>query len=141
MDKLSIVIAVYNESENIEQLSAQITAALEGSGIDYEVIYVNDGSDDSTSKSIKESAGHRTVLVDLNRNYGQTAALKAGIDIASGNYIATMDGDLQNDPGDLPHMLEIMKSTGCDIVTGIRARRRDDLFFMMIPSAIANYVV
>jgi glycosyltransferase involved in cell wall biosynthesis len=141
MDKLSIVIAVYNESENIEQLSAQISAALEGSGIDYEVIYVNDGSDDCTSEVIKESAGNRTVLVDLKRNYGQTAALKAGIDISSGNYIATMDGDLQNDPGDLPHMLETLKSTGCDIVTGIREKRSDDLFLRKIPSVIANYVV
>lgn len=141
MEKLSIVIAVYNERENIEPLSVQISAALEGSGIDYEVIYVNDGSDDGTSKAIKESAGCRTVLVDLNRKYGQTAALKAGIDIASGDYIATMDGDLQNDPRDLPHMLETMKNTGCDIVTGIRARRKDDLFFRKIPSVIANYVV
>jgi len=141
MEKLSIVIAVYNERDNIEPLSSRISNALGGSGIDFEVVFVNDGSVDSTSEAIKEIADSHTILVDLSRNYGQTAALKAGIDVASGDYIATMDGDLQNDPGDLLPMLSTLKNTGCDIVTGIRAKRHDDLILRKMPSIIANYIV
>lgn len=101
---LSVVITVYNEEDNIQPLLQATYAAL--SGMDYEVILVEDGSTDRTVAEVKKYANTRTKLVIFNRNYGQTTALAAGIDQATGQYIATMDGDLQNDPTDIPVMLQ-----------------------------------
>jgi glycosyltransferase involved in cell wall biosynthesis len=141
MVKLSVIIAVYNEEDNIKPLINSINNALQQSGTEYEVIFVDDGSVDNTAKMIRENISRNITLIELKRNFGQTAAMKAGIDHASGEYIATLDGDLQNDPEDLLMMLDLIRKNDCDIITGIRADRHDDFFMRKIPSVIANFVV
>ena len=141
MVKLSVIIAVYNEEDNIKPLINSINNALQHGRTEYEVIFVDDGSVDNTAKMIRENISRNITLIELKRNFGQTAAMKAGIDHASGEYIATLDGDLQNDPGDLLMMLDLIRKNDCDIITGIRADRHDDFFLRRIPSVIANFIV
>ncbi len=136
---LSVVITVYNEEDNIQPLLKATYAAL--SGMDYEVILVEDGSTDRTVAEVKKYANTRTKLVIFNRNYGQTTALAAGIDQATGEYIATMDGDLQNDPTDLPGMLQKAIDEEWDVVAGRRANRKDGFVLRKIPSKIANWII
>jgi glycosyltransferase involved in cell wall biosynthesis len=136
---LSVVITVYNEEDNIQPLLKATYAAL--SGMDYEVILVEDGSTDRTVAEVKKYANTRTTLVIFNRNYGQTTALAAGIDQATGEYIATMDGDLQNDPTDLPGMLQKAIDEEWDVVAGRRANRKDGFVLRKIPSKIANWII
>jgi len=136
---LSVVITVYNEEDNIQPLLQATYAAL--SGMDYEVILVEDGSTDRTVAEVKKYANTRTKLVIFNRNYGQTTALAAGIDQATGQYIATMDGDLQNDPTDLPGMLQKAIEEEWDVVAGRRANRKDGFVLRKIPSKIANWII
>ncbi len=136
---LSVVITVYNEEDNIQPLLKATYAAL--SGMDYEVILVEDGSTDRTVAEVKKYANTRTKLVIFNRNYGQTTALAAGIDQAKGEYIATMDGDLQNDPTDLPGMLQKAIDEEWDVVAGRRANRKDGFVLRKIPSKIANWII
>ena len=107
MKELSIVITVKDEEENIKPLLESIRLSL--SGIDYEVILVDDGSTDKTKQQILNNADERTVLVELRKNYGQSTAMTAGIDYSTGRYIALLDGDLQNDPSDIPGMLDVLK--------------------------------
>ena len=107
MPELSVVITVMNEEENIQPLLAAISSALDG--IDYEVILVDDGSTDATKKRILQFSDERTILVELRRNYGQSTAMTAGIDHSKGTYVALLDGDLQNDPTDIPSMLKLLK--------------------------------
>jgi glycosyltransferase involved in cell wall biosynthesis len=109
--------------------------------MDYEVILVEDGSTDRTVAEVKKYANTRTKLVIFNRNYGQTTALAAGIDQATGQYIATMDGDLQNDPTDLPSMLQKAIDEEWDVVAGRRANRKDGFVLRKIPSKIANWII
>ncbi len=137
--KLSVVITVYNEEENIKPLLEQVYAAL--TEIDYEVILIEDGSTDKTVEEVKKHANTRTKLIIFNRNRGQTTALAAGIDQATGEYIATMDGDLQNDPSDLPMMLNKAIDEEWDVVAGRRANRKDGFVLRKIPSKIANWVI
>ncbi len=136
---LSVVITVYNEEDNIQPLLKATYAAL--SGMDYELILVEDGSTDRTVAEVKKYANTRTKLVIFNRNYGQTTALAAGIDQATGEYIATMDGDLQNDPADLPGMLQKAIDEEWDVVAGRRANRKDGFVLRKIPSKIANWII
>jgi glycosyltransferase involved in cell wall biosynthesis len=136
---LSVVITVYNEEDNIQPLLKATYGAL--SGMDYEVILVEDGSTDRTVAEVKKYANTRTKLVIFNRNYGQTTALAAGIDQATGEYIATMDGDLQNDPTDLPGMLQKAIDEEWDVVAGRRANRKDGFVLRKIPSKIANWII
>jgi glycosyltransferase involved in cell wall biosynthesis len=136
---LSVVITVYNEEDNIKPLLEQTYAALDS--IDYEVILIEDGSTDGTVREVKKYANERTKLIIFNRNYGQTTALAAGIDMATGTYIATMDGDLQNDPTDLPMMLHKAINEDWDVVAGRRANRKDGFVLRKIPSKIANWVI
>lgn len=137
--KLSVVVTVFNEEENVPHLIAQLKTALDG--IDYELIYVDDGSTDQTLNVLKQCAFDRLVVVEFRRNYGQSAALKAGIEHAKGEFIATMDGDLQNDPSDIPNMLALAESENLDMVAGERAKRQDGIFLRKIPSWIANYII
>ncbi len=139
MRELSVVITVLNERDNIEPLLAEIRGAL--SAIDYEVIFVDDGSEDGTQKKIREHADERNSLVELRKNYGQSTAMTAGIDHASGKYIALIDGDLQNDPSDIPFMLQKLKDEDWDVVAGNRANRQDGIFLRKIPSRIANALI
>ncbi|MEM6380135.1 MAG: glycosyltransferase, partial [Bacteroidota bacterium] len=102
--KISVVVTVYNEEDNIKPLVEQITAALKD--FEYEIVYVDDGSSDDTIKNLKALQHDRLKIVEFKKNYGQSLALMAGIAEASGEFIATMDGDLQNDPSDIPMMLK-----------------------------------
>lgn len=138
-EKLSLVITVFNEAENIKPLVARIKKVL--IGFSYEVIFVDDGSTDSTEQFIRSEADQHVKLVVLNRNYGQTAAMAAGIEEATGDYIITLDGDLQNDPADIPSMLEKLKSEGWDVVAGFRKNRKDGALFRKIPSKLANQLI
>jgi len=104
MKKLSLVVCVFNEEENVQPLAEQIKSAL--TEFDFEAIFVDDGSTDDTRQKIRELKDDRFVLVELRKNYGQSSALQAGIDVAQGEYVATLDGDLQNDPSDIPLMLD-----------------------------------
>ncbi len=137
--KISVVIPVMNEEENIAPLFAQLRDALKD--LDYELIFVDDGSTDKTVEKIKELADERTKLIVFNRNFGQSLAMAAGIDAATGDVIATIDGDLQNDPHDIPIMLEKMQKEGWDVVAGVRAKRQDGLVLRKIPSKIANWII
>ncbi len=136
---LSVVVTVYNEEENVQPLLKHLHHELQG--IDYEVIYVDDGSTDGTLVQLKACAHPRLRVVELRKNYGQSLALMAGIDTARGEYIATMDGDLQNDPADIPTMLQLAQRDGWDMVAGNRAHRKDKVLLRKIPSAIANYLI
>jgi len=137
--KLSVVISVYNEEENVRPLAEQLTAVLEG--MDHEIVFVDDGSTDGTLAELKKIGNDRLRTVELRKNYGQSLALMAGIDHAQGEYIATMDGDLQNDPSDIPAMLRLAEEGGWDLVAGIRANRQDGLWLRKIPSLIANWII
>jgi len=139
MKKLSLVICVWNEEPNIKPLSDQIKAALKD--IDFEAIYVDDGSTDNTREEIRRINDERFILVELKRNYGQSSALQAGIDQAEGEYIALIDGDLQNDPSDVPMMLKMIEQENWDMVAGVRANRKDGMFLRKVPSKIANYMI
>jgi glycosyltransferase involved in cell wall biosynthesis len=139
MRELSIVITVKNEEENIKPLLEGVRAAL--SGIDYEVILVDDGSTDKTKQQVLNNADDRTVFVELRKNYGQSTAMTAGIDYSTGRYIALLDGDLQNDPSDIPGMLDLLKREDWDVVAGNRKNRKDGMFLRKIPSKIANSLI
>jgi glycosyltransferase involved in cell wall biosynthesis len=139
MRELSLVITVINEEDNIHPLVDAIRNAL--TAIDYEVIFVDDGSTDATKTKIKEIIDDRIVLVELKKNYGQSTAMTAGIDHTSGKYIALLDGDLQNDPADIPFMLDLLKKEDWDVVAGNRKNRKDGAILRKIPSKIANYFI
>ena len=137
-DLLSIVIPVYNEEGNVTLLTNHIDKVLDG--YQYEIIYIDDCSTDNTRKEIKDLNHAKVVLVELRKNYGQSSAIAAGIDVAKGDYIITMDGDLQNDPSDLPAMLDKLIEDDLDMITGIRQKRKDS-FVRTLPSKIANYII
>ncbi len=139
MKLLSVVITVLNEKENIQPLLAQLSAALHS--IDHEVILVDDGSTDGTQEEIRKHAAENVRMVELMRNYGQSTAMCAGIDFAEGEYIALLDGDLQNDPADIPFMLQKMQNEGWDVVAGERKNRQDGMVLRKIPSRIANALI
>lgn len=139
MRELSLVIPVMNEEDNIKPLLEAVRSALKD--FDYEVILVDDGSSDATRKRIVENADDRTVLVELRKNYGQSTAMTAGIDHATGTYVALLDGDLQNDPTDIPFMLDLLKQEDWDVVAGNRKNRKDGMVLRKIPSKIANALI
>jgi len=139
MKKLSVVVCVYNEELNIKPLVEKITAALEG--MDYEIIYVDDGSTDGTVREITGLHHPELTLVELKKNYGQSSALAAGIQQAAGEYVVLLDGDLQNDPADIPMMLEKAEKGDWDMVAGMRANRKDGMFLRKIPSLMANAII
>ena len=128
--RLSIVIPALNEQDNVEPLVEQVASAVRGAGIDAELIVVDDGSDDLTLSRLKKLAEDRPWLVPLHRDkpQGQSAAMHAGIAAARGRYVATLDADLQNDPAELPAMLELLEQHGADMVQGDRSADRQDTF-------------
>ena len=136
--KLSIVISVFNEQENIKPLTEKLNQSL--LGYEYEIIFMDDGSTDKTVENIKNLNDTRIHLIELQKNYGQSSALSAGIDYASGDYVVTMDGDLQNDPADIPAMVKMAVDGDWDVVAGIR-KNRQDTWIRKIPSKIANAVI
>ena len=139
MRELSVVITVMNEEENIKPLLEAVRGAL--GGIDYEVILVDDGSTDKTIAAIVANSDDRTVLVELRKNYGQSTAMTAGIDHSRGRYVALLDGDLQNDPTDIPAMLELLKKEDWDVVACNRKNRKDGFILRKLPSRIANALI
>lgn len=139
--ELSVVIPVYNEEANVPRLYPLLRDALEGTGINYEIVFVDDGSTDGTGGALEKvhRQDSRVVVVTLRRNFGQTAALSAGFDSSRGQVIVTLDGDLQNDPADIPRFLEEIK--GCDLVSGWRTPRQDPFFRRRLPSYLANWLI
>jgi len=135
---ISVVVCVYNEAENVAPMVEQIRAALQSHR--YEIIYVDDGSTDDTLKNLQALAANDLIILEFRKNYGQSHALAAGIDEAHGKYVVTMDGDLQNDPSDIPMMLDVLESGNWDLVAGIRQKRKDNLL-RTFPSKIANMII
>ncbi len=140
--ELSIVIPIYNEEENLPILYEKLKKVLDTLGKSYEIIFVNDGSTDRSWEIIRELAEKDPHVIGVNfrRNFGQTAAMSAGFDTARGDVIITMDGDLQNDPEDIPKLLDRL-SEGYDIVSGWRKDRKDDFLSRTLPSRIANWLI
>lgn len=139
---LSVVVPVFNEEPNVRALAAEIFDSLDGWGGEYEVIFVDDGSRDGTFGELESlaAANPRLRVVKLSRNYGQTAALAAGIARSSGDDVALLDGDRQNDPADIPRMLA-KRAEGFDLVAGWRFDRKDAWLSRKLPSKIANAVI
>ncbi|MBI1920658.1 MAG: glycosyltransferase family 2 protein [Geobacter sp.] len=139
---LSIVVPIYNEEENIPELHRHIAEALDASGLDYEVVLVDDGSTDHSFSLLKEIAGKdpRVKVIRFRRNFGQTAAMAAGFDAARGEVVVPMDGDLQNDPADIPLLMARIRE-GYDVVSGWRKDRQDTFINRRLPSIIANSLI
>jgi dolichol-phosphate mannosyltransferase len=137
--EVSLVIPVFNEEENLRPLAAEIRGVLEPAGLDYEVVWVDDGSTDASPAVLRElaAAEPRLRVVRLHRNSGQSAALDAGFRHARGGVVVTLDADLQNDPADIPRLLAEL--AGWDLVCGVRVRRQDD-WVRRVSSRIANGV-
>jgi glycosyltransferase involved in cell wall biosynthesis len=142
MAKYSIVVPFHNEEENVTVLYARLKQVMEQVGEPFELVLVDDGSSDRTYKLLEEIAAvdSRVLVVKLRRNFGQTSALAAGFDHASGDFILAMDGDLQHDPNDIPGFLEKLDE-GYDVVSGWRKERIDNFVFRRIPSSCANWLM
>jgi glycosyltransferase involved in cell wall biosynthesis len=137
---LSVVVPVFNEEQSLEELAAEITTVLSESGLSFEVVLVDDGSSDASWAVIEKlnSSDPRFIGIRFRRNYGKSAALAVGFERACGEYIATMDADLQDDPAELPAMAEILDD-GYDLVSGWKRQRRDPIS-KKIPSRFFNFV-
>ena len=140
--KISVVIPIYNEEENVTLLYDELTEVMKSMACSYEILFVDDGSTDSTLSILQsmQAADHRIVVVKFRRNFGQTAAMSAGFDYSSGDVIITMDGDLQNDPRDIPRFIQKIED-GFDVVTGWRHDRKDAFLNRRLPSIIANKII
>ena len=141
--KLSIVVPVYNEEKNLPELFEQIVAAMQPLEIDWDVTFVDDGSRDASVEVIRqlhEQAPERVRMVVFRRNYGQTAAISAGINQSDGDIVILMDADLQNDPADIPLLLEELDK-GFDVVSGWRKNRQDNQLTRNLPSHMANRLI
>lgn len=141
--RLSIVVPLYNEEDNVAPLVARVHEALDGYAHPWELVLVDDGSHDATASRMREAAdvfGSHVRVVNLQRNFGQTAAMQAGIDYARGDVIVTMDGDLQNDPVDIPRMVNRLLHEDLDLVAGWRKDRQDD-WLRKLPSRLANRLI
>ena len=142
--RISIVVPMYNEEANVLPLAARVAEAMSAQPWPWELVLVDDGSSDATSVRMKEARAHHgrhLRVVTLGRNFGQTAAMQAGIDHARGDVIAMLDGDLQNDPLDIPAMVRRLRDEDLDLVAGWRQSRKDDLLLRKIPSRIANRLI
>jgi glycosyltransferase involved in cell wall biosynthesis len=140
--EISVVVPVYNEEDSVTPMYRAITDALEPTGRSYEILFVDDGSKDLSIPRARELAAQdpRLAIVQFQRNYGQTAAMHAGIEHARGRFIVTMDGDLQNDPADVPMMLDKLED-GYDLVVGWRVNRQDKFLSRKLPSKMANWLI
>jgi len=138
---LSVVIPVYNEEENVRLLHESLRNALDPLNQEYELLFVDDGSTDRTLPILEEiqAQDNKMVVLSLRRNFGQTAAFAAGFDFSRGDVVVTMDGDLQNDPADIPKLLELIKES--DLVSGWRKNRKDPFFSRRLPSMMANWLI
>jgi glycosyltransferase involved in cell wall biosynthesis len=142
--ELSLVVPVFNEEESVGPLIERICSAMTDFSRPWELILVDDGSTDATLVNARRSLGRESLIlriIELQRNFGQTAAMQAGIDAATGYLIATMDGDLQNDPKDIPGMVAELERRELDLLVGWRQNRQDGLILRKIPSWCANYLI
>jgi glycosyltransferase involved in cell wall biosynthesis len=139
---LSVVIPIKDEQDNLKPLHERLRQALEPLGLSYEIVFVDDGSIDGSFPLLEQLAqgDPHVKVVRLRRNFGQSAALQAGIDWSGGNVLVTMDGDLQNDPADIPLLLGKLHE-GYDAVLGLRANRQDHLLIRKVPSMIGNWLI
>ncbi len=139
---LSIIVPLYNEEESVTPMYDAIVQSVDRMDVDYEILFVDDGSKDDTVPIASKLAAKdkRLRIIKFRRNYGQTPAMAAGIDNASGDILVTMDGDLQNDPDDIPMLVEKLNE-GFDIVVGWRHKRQDKLITRKIPSKVANWLI
>lgn len=142
MTQVSILIPVYNERENLPELYGELRAVLDPLALDLEILFVDDGSQDGSGEVLDGIASQdpRVVVLRLRRNFGQTAAMQAGYDHATGDMIVSLDADLQNDPADIPLMLETLRG-GYDLVHGWRKNRQDPWLTRKLPSRIANRMI
>ena len=138
---LSVIVLVYNEVDSVEPLHRELMGVLESLGRTFEVLYIDDGSRDGSTERLGNIAVRdaRVHVVSFRRNFGQTAAVQAGIDHSQGDILIFLDGDMQNDPHDIPHLLEKIDE-GYDVVSGWRRDRKDDMT-RVIPSRIANWII
>src|ERR1700727_1805906 len=141
--KYSLVVPFHNEQQSVVELHRQLSEVMTGRFEPVEFIYVDDQSSDATPQLLAKIAQEdsRVAILRLKRNYGQTTALAAGFDYASGDVIISMDGDLQHDPADIPVLLETLDVTGCDIVSGWRQKRVDNFILRRLPSLVANWMM
>ena len=141
-EMISVLIPVFNEEENISPLYERLTSVLNRIGKDYEVIFIDDGSSDGTLSLLRPicKKDPRIKFISFSRNFGQTSALSAGIDFSKGKIIIPMDGDLQNDPEDIPSLLQKIEE-GYDVVSGWRKSRKDPFLTRRFPSMIANKII
>jgi glycosyltransferase involved in cell wall biosynthesis len=137
----SVVVPLYNESKVVQELYDRLTKTLTATGLNYELIFIDDGSSDNTLQLLKSIASKdsKVLIVELRRNFGQTPALAAGFDVARGQIIISMDGDLQHLPEEIPLFIEKLNE-GCDVVSGWRKNRVDNLVMRKIPSRAANWL-
>ncbi len=142
MPKYSIVVPFHNEEQNVTRLYDRVKDVMEDVNEAFELVFVDDGSRDRTYRLLEEIAAvdSRVLLIKLRRNFGQTSALAAGFDHATGEYILAMDGDLQHDPAEIPLFLAKLEE-GYDVVSGWRAQRGDSVFLRQMPSRMANRLV
>jgi glycosyltransferase involved in cell wall biosynthesis len=140
---LSVVVPVFNEKENVGPLYEEIRLALETIGDPFEIIFVNDGSTDGTLSRLREIQQHdaRLRVLDLRRNSGESAALSAGFHHSVGELVVTLDGDGQNDPADIPRLVEVLKQHSLQAVSGRRVDRQEDYWLRVLPSRIANELI
>ena len=139
---VSVVVPVYNEADGLPELHARLSSAMDGSGLSYEIVYVDDGSSDDSGKLLRRihSESPHVKVLYLLRNSGQVAALSAGFAYVSGDIIVTMDGDGQMEPEDIPLLVRKIEE-GSDVVSGWRTSRRDSWFGRALPSMLANYMI
>ena len=139
---VSVVIPLFNEKKNISELYSRLSPVLTSTGKNYEIIFIDDGSTDGTYEALKviQHGDNRVWVIQLRRNFGQAAAFSAGFDLAHGDVIVTMDGDLQNDPDDIPKLLDKL-AEGYDIVSGWTIDRKDLFLTRRVPSVAANALI
>jgi len=142
LKRLSVVIPIFNEEENITTLYRELKNVLEGLRVEHEIIFIDDGSVDASNEVLQGLAQHDKgiKIIQFRKNFGQTAAIAAGVEHAQGEIIVTMDGDGQNDPRDIPRLLERLEQ-GYDVASGWRKNRRDPLLNKRLPSALANRLI
>lgn len=143
MKGISVVIPVYNEEESVQGMYHELTEALQETGMPYELLFVDDGSSDGSIAHLLSIAGTDNSLriIEFRRNFGQTAAMAAGLEHSRYDYVVTLDGDLQNDPREIPRMIEELERTSADMVAGWRKDRKDKFFSRRLPSMIANWII
>ncbi|MCK5896139.1 MAG: glycosyltransferase family 2 protein, partial [Cocleimonas sp.] len=143
-ETISVIVPFYNEETNVKNMIDAVYTALENYELKWELIVVDDGSSDNTVAKMQEckiTLGDSLFVIELQRNYGQTAAMQAGIDQATGSLLVTLDGDLQNDPADIPMMIKELCDRQLDLLQGWRKHRKDKLIMRKIPSKIANKLI